>query len=279
MARRFICRRDAKAMQRPDGTYSPARRYEGDAKFDLPWSMSDVTDHLNGKRTYGHYLLDAESKVKLFCLDVDLNKDPGTWMQRPDLALLGDTHYEPEVIEQWFLENSHAVPTPSPRNDWRDRSHPGRAWYKMQLRTLAEKFSSRISSELGIPTACSYTGNKGIHVYGFTGHIPAAAARAGAEMVLRSFGSFEPKVGEDIFWHDTNLDPSDGYSNYTIEVFPKQDAIPAGGYGNLLRLPMGRNLKNPSDPCFFIDQRREHTTLAPHPDPVALLTNGNPWKD
>jgi hypothetical protein len=148
------------------------------------------------------------------------------------------------------------------------------------LAALGTRCSSRIHSELGIPVACSYTGNKGIHVYGFTGHVPAAAARGAAEMVLRSFGSFEPKGSNDsVYWLDTNLDPQDGYSNYTIEVFPKQDEVGQGGYGNLLRAPMGRNLKNPSDPCFFIDQRREHTTLAPHPDPVALLTNGNPWKD
>jgi hypothetical protein len=273
MARRFICRRDAKATQRPDGVYSPVRRADG---TDDPWSMTDLTHHLDGTATYGHYLLDAESKVKLFCLDVDLNKTGGSWVHRPDLSILGDTYYEPDVIEQWFLENTSVMPSESPRDDWRNRAHPGRNWYKFQMRSIAEKFSSRIWKELGIPVACSYTGNKGVHVYGFTGHVEAAVAASAAEMVLQSFGTFEQMKG---FWRDTNPDPVDGFSNFNIEVFPKQDTVKPGGYGNLLRLPLGVNRKNPVDPCFFIDQRLAHDTLRPHPDPVALLENGNPWKD
>lgn len=281
IARRFIARRDAKAVQRRDGQYMPVvTRPPGTPKdssgVPVPWAMSDLTDHLAGQATYGHYFLDAESKTKLFCFDVDLrDADDGIWVDRPDLGTLEDFFYDQETLNAWY-ECHSARYYVNPRQAWKNRSHPSRPFFKGQLRTICEKFSSAIHHELHIPTACAYTGNKGCHIYGFTGHVAAAEARAAANYIIESFGTFQKTFG-NVVWRDSNPDPTWGYSNYTIEVFPKQDTIKESGFGNLCRLPLGRNLKNPSDPCFFIDQRLSHDTLAPHPDPVALLTNGNPW--
>ena len=276
IARRFISRRDAKAKQRSDGQYGPDRDSTG---ADKPWSMGDLADHLDKRQSFGHYLLDHDNKAKLFCLDVDLIDGPGFWVSRPDLALLGDVQYDHDVIEQWFLGHTHHMPVPSVRAAWRDRSHPGREWWKFQMRYIAEMFTSRIRRHLGLPTAAAYSGHKGIHVYGFTGHRGAAEIRGAAEALLRSFGFFEPtgaSTGASA-WKYSGLSIEDGFGNFTIEVYPKQDRVSPGHYGNLVRLPLGRNLKAPDDPTFFLDQRGPHTAFSPHPDPVGLLTSGNPW--
>lgn len=274
LARRFICRRDAKARQRPDGTYAPVRAADGS---DEPWSMRDLADHLEGGAAYGHYLLDRESKTKLFCFDIDLNDSPGTWVWEPDFTQLpGWANYESAVLDKWIADNTKIYQTPSPRQDWKNRAHPARAWYKLHMRLLAEKLTLRITEELGVPAVAAYTGSKGIHVYGFTGHIPAAQAREGARLVLETVPGFEPDSGS-VFWRDRNTDPREGFSNFTIEVFPKQDTVKGGGYGNLLRLPLGKNMKNPQDPCFFLDQTAPLKEFRPHPDPVFLLETGKPW--
>ena len=65
--------------------------------------------------------------------------------------------------------------------------------------------------------------------------------------------------------------------NLTVEIFPKQASMKDKDLGNMVRLPLGRNKKNPKDPCFFIDQTLACTELKPHPDPVHLLESGNPF--
>lgn len=146
---------------------------------------------------------------------------------------------------------------------------------------MAELLSSTIAKELGLQVACAYSGNKGVHVYGFTGTIKSQDARAGALLVMAELGKkmggeFVPGDGHYKF---DNEDPVTGFSNLSIEVYPKQDSMEGKSYGNLMRLPLGVNQKNPKDPCFFLDQTAPHTVLAPHPDPVALLNGKSPWKD
>ena len=122
----------------------------------------------------------------------------------------------------------------------------------------------------------TYTGNKGCHVYGFTGYAPASEIRQAAKLVMESLGTWQ-QTGESL-WTDANADPVYGFQNVNVEVYPKQDQIEAGKYGNLCRLPLGVNLKRPQDPTFFIDQRTDHLQLVPHPDPAALLVSGDPWR-
>ena len=255
LAKNFIQRTDVKAVQTATG-YMPV--YE-------PWTRADLEDHLAGRKTYGHYLLDQHDTCKLFVFDLDL-EETGTWCSWPD-----------PIPEEITDEDFNPQPT-NPREDWHDRSHPGRPWYKYQMRHLAELLSERIYKELGIPTACAYSGNKGIHVYGFTGKVSASDAREGGMIVLDSLDCFEPERGKSRFQH-VDRGPVEGFRNFTLELYPKQDSLEGKKLGNLVRLPLGVNLKNPRDKTFFLNQTTAHTDLSPHPDPITLLAGGNPWSE
>lgn len=273
IAQRFISRRDVKALQVKDGGYRPITE---------PFQMADLIAHVQGKVTFGHYLLDQDSKCKFFAFDCDLNEGDcerrtkeffpecckaghGNWVQPADLD-----KSPPEVRDDgdaeylWFQENGIVHPA-RPRECWLDRAHPGRTWWKTQMRELGDMLASRIRTGLGIPALVTYTGGKGVHVYGFTGHMDAVDAREGAISVLESFGRFEPAAGQN-FYRDTETDFFRSLNNFTIEVFPKQTKVEPGHYGNLMRLPFGRNLKNPHDPTFIVDQRPPIKQLQPLPD-------------
>lgn len=268
IAQRFIARRDVKAVQAADGGYRPVR---------TPWSLPDLTDHLAGRRTYGHYLLNEHNQCKFFAFDCDLNDADGAWVQQADLSQLPENAFTGEHAEHYFEHNTfiHGV---NPRQAWRDRAHPARGWLKFQMRSLAELLSSAIHKHLQIPVVCTYTGNKGIHVYGLTGLMPAKDVREAARLILAATGRFTPSRGDNFFIDTSTPDWRDSFANFTIEVFPKQDTVDPGHFGNLMRVPFGRNLKNSVDPTFVIDQRLPHTTLAPHPDPLAALISGDPWR-
>lgn len=272
--KKFVQRKDVKAQQTSDGAYHPVNE---------SWSMSDFRQHLSGEKTFGHYLSDTSSEVKLFAFDVDLEKS-GTWVERGNLLALPDGALVGPDSDAW-LDATTVIHESNPRQDWLDRRNPGRNWYKLGLRTLGEMISSAIHKELEIPVLCAYSGNKGIHVYGFTGVVGAHEARTGALMALEyaanSFsvdGEFVPTKGNNFYKYNSD-NKELGLNNMSIELFPKQDSMEGKSYGNLMRLPLGKNLKNPGDPTFFVDQRLPHTQLAPHPDPVALLNGKSPWED
>lgn len=275
IVKKFVQRRDKKAIQVADGGYRPKNE---------AWKMGDFNEHLAGVSTFGHYLCDQDSKVKLFAFDIDLAQT-GTWVEWPDLSALPDDALRGADAEAWFAATT-IVHESAPRTDWLDRRHPGREWYKLQLRSMAEVLSSAVRHELDIPVACAYSGNKGLHVYGFTGEMDAASARAGALLAMETAANmwserseFKKVKAHYIYENTSRTDPESNWENLTIEVYPKQDEINPDGFGNLMRLPLGRNLKNPKDPTFFLDQRAPHTMLVPHPDPVALLNGKSPWKD
>lgn len=278
IARRFIKRRDVFAEQTPDGAYRPVLDgYQGPR---IPIKGRHLLDHLNGTKTYGHYLLDTDDTCKLFAFDIDLEKNEpatdsnpgfqGTWVERPDIGTwTGDD-------DAWWA--AQVVHPCNPREDWKDRRFPGRAWLKLQMRFLSAMLARGIKDELDIPVAVAYTGAKGLHVYGFTGSMPATTVRDGAQVVLDALGCFVPHRGQHFFKH-ANQDPILGYANFTIEVFPKQVSLDGKDLGNLMRLPLGRNQKNPKDPTFFVDMRAPMDSLVPHDDVVSLLETGNPWSD
>lgn len=283
VARRFISRRDVKALQVRDGGYRP---------IDQPFQMADLIAHVQGKATFGHYLLDQGSKCKIFAFDIDLNEGDcerrtrefipeccqighGNWVELADLKKMPFSEYAKEE-DEWLQENSTVHPA-RPRDGWRDRAHPGRTWWKYQMRTLSDMLASRIRTGLGIPSLVTYTGGKGVHVYGFTGHMDAEDAREGAVHVLESLGRFEPVAGQN-FYRDTNDHWQDSLNNFTIEVFPKQTRVEPGHYGNLMRLPFGKNLKNPHDPTFIVDQRRPAVELSPIPDQRLALETLDAFK-
>lgn len=271
LAKRFIQRRDVKAQQSSSGNeYFPvtARNPDGTPGPRTPFQMADLEAHLAGRASYGHYLLDTNDTVKLFAFDIDLEQT-GSWIKFPNLTHGDMTNEEFDAALQ--------ITTCNPRESWRDRSHPGRDWFKYQLRGVADRLCRAIYETLEIPTAAAYSGSKGVHVYGFTGPVKASEAREAAEIVLDSLGQFELKKGRN-FFQTTNQDPYTGFPDVSIEVFPKQESLSGKDIGNLMRLPLGRNMKS-TDPTFFIDQRAPQFKLVPHPDQIALLKSGNPWHD
>lgn len=283
IARRFIARRDVKAIQYPGGAYTP---HTADGKADgerIPWKLSDIKKHIARESTFGHYLLDTDSKCKLFAFDIDLitsDPDKNIWGYLPFLPKPGtnepgaDPWGSSDDIEKW--ERTAFKPC-DPRTEWLNRKSPARPWMKLQFKLLANKLMKVINEELDLPCAAAYSGNKGIHVYGFTGYGTAHDARTGAQIVLDVLGEFEPTRGTNFFKHK-NDDPFEGYPNLSIEVFPKQDTLAGKDLGNLMRLPLGRNLKT-KDPTFFIDMTTPLGELSPA-DPLWAIGEGalNPWK-
>lgn len=273
-AKRFIQRRDVKAVQFKSGAYVPdfqlKNRITGEpdpGKFGpLGFKMNHLQEHLEGAASYGHYILDADSNARFFCFDIDLEQE-GFWVP-----------IEPWVdgMDEKEWESKQVPIECNPRDLWRDRASPARGWFKIQFGTLARKFVSAIQRELEIPCAAAYSGNKGIHVYGFTGTQPAATVRQAAIHVLNSMDDWELYKGQH-FFRSKLRDPYLGYPNISIEVYPKQDSLDGKDLGNLLRLPLGRNLKSP-DPTFFLDLSTPVGVMAPHPNPVELLENGDPYE-
>lgn len=254
LASRFIKRTDVKAIQHRDGSWSPhtvTGKHDGER---IKWRREDLQAHLTGDRTFGHYLLDTDSQCKLFAFDVDLEKT-GSYEANHFVT-------DKQTADEW-------IEITDLRAAWLDRAHPARPYLKMQFRVMAHRLMRGIYSTLGIPCAAAYSGGKGIHVYAFTGPISATEAREGAQLVLESLGGFEATKGQN-FFKDLNEFP-----NLSIEVFPKQGSLDGKDLGNLMRMPLGRNLKS-TDPTFFIDMTSPLTELVPV-DPVWALTTGNPW--
>lgn len=262
LASKFIARPDVRAkqvvLQNGSVIYTPDGIREKDGTYSTyhPWDRKALTSHIAGERSYGHYLLNKDDTCKLFAFDVDLEK---TGFYLPDFPALPGAN--PVEFD--------------PRASWRLRGHEGRGWMKYQFRLIAHKLMKTIYEELAIPCAAAYSGNKGIHVYGFTGKVAADEARDGAMIVLDAIGEFEPLRGQH-FFRTKDQSPVDGFPNLTIEVFPKQGSLEGKDLGNLMRLPLGRNMKT-SDPTFFIDMTSAMADLRPL-DPVYALTTSNPWK-
>lgn len=269
IAKRFIQRRDVKAVQLPDGSYAPDVKLHG--KYDpVGFNRQHLEDHLSGLHTYGHYLLDSEDQTKLFAFDIDLEKT-GAYCPMPNSLKL-----DPNITNEEFDKQYGPVEC-NPREIWKDRSAVvARDWYKYQMGMLARKFCKVISDDLALPCAAAYSGSKGIHVYGFTGTMPAIEVREAALLVLDIMNEWEPHRGNNFYKHILDS-PSLGYPSFTVEVFPKQNTLDGKSLGNLMRLPLGRNLKS-SDPTFFIDLTTPVAELKPHGNPAALLESGDPWK-
>lgn len=237
IAKKFIARRDVKAIQF-EGGYRPVT--DGRNGPRLPWKMADLVDHVEGRKTFGHYMVGTDDQCKLFAFDVDLTKR-GPW--RDDAGI------------------THEI---DPRAAWLDENHPARPELVTHLRYVAEGLAKRTERLVGVPVAVAYSGNKGLHVYAFTGPVPAAEARAAARAVIDSYQSFEPKRGDNFFMH------VDGhYPNVVIEIYPKQDGLDGKDLGNLMRLPLGVN-RSSGHEAFFIDQEAEDHLLVPA-DPMSVL--------
>lgn len=292
-AKKFIQRPGVKAVQLDrnggglsQGDWFPDTRIDPQKRPNSPhlphgFNMDHLLAHLAGERTYGHYLLDEDSNCKLFAFDIDLEKS-GSYITLPDWSKAPDKFDDPAAEEAWFMENSLTDVVDGKgqtlRDLWMDRSRtaaPARKWFKYQMKHLAHVIAAKVV-ELDIPCAVAYSGSKGVHVYGFTGTLPAQEVREAAMLVLDMLDEFEPMRGKNFFRHK-NDDPVHGFQNFSVEVFPKQGSLDGKTLGNLMRLPLGKNWKNPKDPTFFVDMTTALAEMKPHSDPVKLLEGGNPF--
>jgi len=262
IAKYFIARPDVKAIQHSDGSWAPhteTRKADGPR---IPWRREDLNAHLAGEKTFGHYVINQTNDCKLFAFDIDLEQNKPADSPRP--------------FQGYYPDEDGNLHEFDPRESWRDRAHPSRKWQKYQLKMMSSILMKTIYEELEIPCAAAYSGGKGVHVYGFTGLMSAAEAREGAHIVLDAIGNFEATRGSNFYkWKDR--DPSTGYPNLSIEVFPKQDSLDGKDLGNLMRCPLGRNRRS-ADPTFFIDMRTPMSDMVPV-DPTWALTTTNPWSD
>lgn len=269
LAQKFIARTDIKAVQKPDGSYAPRH-----SKF----TRQDLLDHITGRATYGHYMIDLNNQTKLIVFDIDLVK-PKPTEPRPFLP----TTYTPEDGYGNFEAGEDVAYL---RDVWRARGiskddvrFMQRGYLSQQLRGMANKLMRGVWEHLQVPTTMAYTGSKGVHVYAFTGLVDAEAARLGQKIVLDSLGCFQPKKGNNFYRH-VELDGfENSYAELEVEVYPKQSELNEGRqFGNLVRLPLGKNLHNPAHPTFFMDARGNHGSRAiMRRDALDALTNDDPW--
>lgn len=248
-AAKFISRPDVKAIQRSDGSYNPVRS---------PFTKLDLVNHISGTKTYGHYTVGQDDTTKLFAFDIDFEVEG----QIPT--------YE------WKPEEEPVMVPGRPRDEWRKRSSPLRPFMKYGLRYISQTLARAAFDVLELPVAIAYSGCKGLHVYCFLPKGTSAHdAREGARLCLKEAGQggggFEQSRGNNFFKH---TDPE--FQMLSVEVFPKQDSMADKDLGNLMRLPLGRNLKS-KDPTFFVDCHAPMNQLVPAGDPLALLESGNPW--
>ncbi len=261
VAKLFIARPDVKAEQQPTGEYYThatydASDYQRDNPHYIPWSRQALSSHLAGSSVFGHYLLNTDNKCKLFAFDIDL--DTTGSLPTDDMRMVDSDDGAARWVNSFKMQN--------PREVWKDRAHAARPFIKTLFMQAAIKLTREIE-KLGLPTLTAYSGNKGIHVYGFTGLMEAKLVREAARLVLDSLEC--PAVKGDVFFKFKQSLDDDLHDILTIELFPKQDELDADRFGNLMRLPLGKNRKS-QDPTFLIDI--EHVNqMMPVQDPRAAL--------
>lgn len=190
----------------------------------------------------GHYLLGQDDKCKFFCFDIDLAQDGVVYDDMPI----------------------------KPRAEFGDPASPYRELLTSNLVITAEILARRTRQLFDIPVAIAFSGSKGVHVYGFTGADVAADVRSMAMAVLKKVPQYKPLRGENFFVHEN---PE---MCIELEVFPKQNSLDGKDLGNLLRLPLGKNLKSGKEGCFLRTGGGARAQFA-RMDPVAALSGELPW--
>ena len=258
---RHIARKDVKAFQSDDGAWYPDR---------TPFSMQDFRNHFAGTATLGHYMLDADSNCKLFAFDIDLTKHNRNCSPTPGNPCKGCPVVFPNLLLRDGMvvaEGEHVV---IPREGYLSGDPDIIRTLMINLRCMADGLAYRIHHRLGIPVAIASSGHKGLHVYGYTGLLPAEATKEIALSILREFAVFEAFRGENFWRH------KDAYHVLDIEVFPKQTSLDGKDLGNLMKLPLGihRVTKTKAE---FITTKSTVDRLVTM-DPYDALSGDLPWE-
>ena len=198
ISKKFIQRREPVAQQQPQrdgegGGYRPLRDKETKVPTVI-FNKTTLTEHLSGTKTYGHYLLDQDDMTKLFVLDIDLTQAGFVPMKQLNMTDPSDENYD-----QW-VRSFYCVP--NLRDIWHSRrpeNKPARDYIKYQLRMMINMLAASVHDLLGIHTAVAYTGNKGLHVYGFTGPARASDVQDYARLVMESVKHFKPSRGDNFY--------------------------------------------------------------------------------
>ena len=247
----LIERRDAKAIQRSNGGYSPIRENMKDTNSPLVgWHVNDILDHLNGKATYGHYLVKPETNtVRCFAFDVDIR-----------------SRARPEAGEEPIIWEGQEI---DPREVWLSKNKSVlRSDIGKQLQGMTYGLGVYVQKILGVKVLFSYSGSKGTHVIAVLDEgTPAADARDAARRVLDATGVMMEDHGENFFKH------CDAYPALQVEMFPKQDTVSADSFGNLMRLPLGVNRKT-GDHGFFLRIPKDLKRVAVD-NPLEVLKEGS----
>jgi hypothetical protein len=126
-------------------------------------------------------------------------------------------------------------------------SHPSPDQWQLLKKTASELIS--VTKEMKLDPILEFSGKRGYHVLLFFEN-PEDASTA------KSLGK---KIKESV---------GDIHEDVDIEVFPKQDRLPTGGFGNLLKLPLGIHQ--------VVNKRSEIVdpeTFEPIADPLLTLQN------
>lgn len=223
MAEAFISRRDVKAIQHADGSWSPIRQ---------PFKLDDFRAHFAGTKTLGHYMLSDEGKTKLLAFDLDLRAS------KPDA--------DPPVL---FYRDDDEY---DPRESWLDPDSPHRDHLCVALRITADMIADEATRVFGCPVAMADSGGKGLHVYVLTGERDAKITRMWGRRMMTKLG-FVNTRGENFFVTDAD-------ALVEVEMFPKQDSLDGKDLGNLMKLPMGIHQKTRRR-SEFITMNANHDTL------------------
>ena len=170
LARRFIQRRDTKAVQEATGAYHPVK-----SRF----TVRDLGLHLDGHVTYGHYVLDQAARCRVLAFDIDFE----------EIFHWGERELKPREVF--------------------GTDHPARREMNQRARSLADGLAwclKRMYPNLIVLTA--FSGSKGLHVYGcYPRPTTAQAAREHALDVLGHFGCFELAKGKNFYRHSLREEP------------------------------------------------------------------------
>jgi len=244
LAKRFIARPDVHAEQWNNGGWSPK---------EVPFGRKLLQSHLDGKATLGHYMLSEEDECKLFAFDLDLDKPTK------------DRNSGMVIPIYYRLDDGTAIPI-NPREAWYGDNQEIVAGLTLELRSLAEILALRVRTMFDLDVAVAFSGNKGLHVYAFLGMpLPAELAIEMSNAVLGSFNEmFYATDGKNFYKHR-----SPAFEHVTVETFPKQAKRPNGGYGNLMKLPLGKDSRT-GHKGFFVDLDAPDDVLQ-STDPIPTL--------